>query len=486
MYMLLTRVGLKVLGLGVLAIQARLLFPEDFAILSIAMGAIAISDVLTNLQVGAALVRIPALSKEHLDSAFTLAVLRAIFTCALLVLASPFIASAMHEPRLEAVVLVLAVLPLVDGLRSPGLVNFERAIDFSRENYIRIFQSILSWCLLIALALHMGNYWALVWATVGSRIGATALSYFLAPMTPGLSLRHWRELIGFSGWQLGTGILWAFNQRFESFILGRMLGMPVLGNYEMGSNLSATATDEIANTLSRALYPGFAHVAGDKERLAASYVEAQAITFGIVAPLGAGLALVAAEFVRVVAGDRWLAAIPVVRVLAPLLALAALFSNFQPLMMALNKTRRMFLAPAIAIPVRLPLLAFGCLTYGLTGFLMARVADGLFYMALVTHLASRELPIRLQDYVEAAWRSCAAVATMIVGLLILNAVQMQLGYGGSPLAWLLVKTFVGGVIYLPMHYGLWCRCGRPKVGIEHRVAELLQKIRAGIWRRGMA
>ena len=86
-------------------------------------------------------------------------------TVAMLALIQPAM-SFFKEPRLAVIMLPLALLPLIGGFENVGIVEFRKQLSFDREFRFLLTSRILGTLAMIALALALRTYWALVAGTL--------------------------------------------------------------------------------------------------------------------------------------------------------------------------------------------------------------------------------------------------------------------------------------------------------------------------------
>lgn len=120
------RWSVRALNLVSIIVLARLLMPEDFGISALAVSYIAIVEGLTALPTSQALIRIRNAGRALYDTAWTLGILRGAGIALLMLASSLPVASLMDEPRLEMVIFVLALKPLVSGAKNPRFIDFEK------------------------------------------------------------------------------------------------------------------------------------------------------------------------------------------------------------------------------------------------------------------------------------------------------------------------------------------------------------------------
>jgi PST family polysaccharide transporter len=466
----------RLIALAGLTVLARLLSPQDYGIQALAMVVVAFTNVLTSVRIDDAIIRLGAVDDSHYRTAFTLSLLRGLLAGgAIFAFARP-VAGWMGEPAVGPVLEVLALLPVIAGLRNPRFVDFARRLNLSSEAVLTVSAELVLLVVSVVLALLWGNYWALVLGSVAAVGTSTVLSYALLPHRPRFGLRHWRMFLGFGGWLAGAHLLHFTNYRIDTVVVGSRLGSAALGQYNMGMQIASLSSQQLAAVFNRAIYVGLSHVNDDRERLRRAYRRAQATVLGVVLPIGVGSALLAREIVLVLAGAQWLEAIPVLQVLAPALAFGMVAAGTAAMLKVEGDTRAMFLREALNLAVRLPVLFLGLYAFGLIGVVWAHAFGRLFGTLTMLHLARRYTGEPIWGPVAAAWRSLAACALMVVAIFVLDSFLPAAGLdtlgNASNLA---IKVAVGAAVYVAVHLVLWLAQGRPD-GFEAVVFSIVQRL----------
>lgn len=450
------------LGLISTFILARLLLPADFGIVAMAMSVIAVIELATSFSFDAALVQKPKLRRDHYDSAWTMNVLVAVSCAAATIALAPAAASYYAEPRLTAVMGTLAIGWLAWGFENVGVVDFRRELNFRREFWFLASKRLISFAVTVAAALVFRSYWALVVGMVSGRVVGVLLSYAMHPFRPRPSLAASRELFSFSGWMLATNLVAAAVSRLPHFVLGRTYGAQALGAYTVGAEFAQIANSELAAPINRALFPGFSRLAERPEEFRRACVGATTVMLLLVLPASLGIAAVADPVVRVLLGDRWGAAVPVIQVLAISGALSAVVSNNASAYLAIGRPHLVTAILLCRLVVMVPLL-----------YVAARRGDfiAIAYAEMIAVVASllfsypvllRQLKLSPLDYLAALWRPlCASIA---MGLTVHAAITWIGTDGSAPGALIQLAAGVplGIALYVSLVFGLWIASGRPE------------------------
>lgn len=461
-WMVLFRVIDRPLGLISTFILARLLLPTDFGIVAMAMSVIAVIDLATSFNFDAALVQRQKLRREHYDSAWTLNVLVAVGCAAATIALAPAAASYYAEPRLMAVMVTLAVGWLAWGFENVGVVDFRRELDFRREFLFLASKRLISFTVTVAAALAFRSYWALVVGMVSGRIVSVVLSYAMHPFRPRPSFAASRELFSFSGWMLATNLLGAAVSRLPHFVLGRTYGAQALGAYTVGAEFAQIPHSELAAPINRALFPGFSRLADRPDEFRRACVAATAAMMLIVLPASVGIAAVAEPLVRVLLGERWGAAVPVIQVLAISGALSAIVSNNTSAYLAIGRPHLVTAIVLIRLLVMVPVLYVAAGRGEFIAIAYAEMIAVVVSLLFSYPVLLRQLKLSPLDYLAALWRPLCA--SIVMGLTV-HAVIVWIGTDGSALGalnQLAAGVPLGIVLYVSLVFGLWVSSGRPE------------------------
>jgi O-antigen/teichoic acid export membrane protein len=292
------------------------------------------------------------------------------------------------------------------------------------------------------------------------------------PFRPRWSLVRGREIFNFSKWLVLTNILTYARDRSDSLIVGKILGAATLGLYTVAHEIATMATSELVAPIRRALLPGYAKLAHDVGALRESFISGFALIMMIASPVAIGMGLVADPLVRLFLGDQWLAAIPMLQVLAIFGLLQISSSNIGPVFLALGRPRLVMIVTGLTVGIGIPLTIYATLRWGVTGTIWSLIATNVCAAIAWIVLAVRVIELSLSALFAAVWRTFAALAMMI---LIVRLVSESF-VGITDMAWLpiiLVSEIVSGAVaYIGAHLALWRLSGSPD-GSERQALDVV-------------
>lgn len=363
---------LRFIDLLATAIIARILVPEDFGIAALGITTLALLRTISELPVADSLVRLPEVTRDDLDTAFTLNVLRGLFVGALLCLASIMLPAIYDDPRLTGILLLLALAPVFQGLASPAMVHFTRALNFRPMTLTNIFGKLASFLVTVMLAWLTASYWAIIAGMVIAPLISSILTFFLAPHRPGFCLKGARGMLSFAGWITVSQIISSLNQQGDRYFIGGILGTASLGIYAMASTIANMMGTQLIGPLMQPLFAGMSQFSHDHERLGRALLRGQRYLAFLAFPFGAALGALAQPAVLVALGPGWSEAASLLTWLAPAVALQTISTPIHSVLLATGHTKVIAIREGIFFLVRLGPTVLGAIYGGLIGAVMVR------------------------------------------------------------------------------------------------------------------
>ncbi|WP_088330331.1 lipopolysaccharide biosynthesis protein [Lacimicrobium sp. SS2-24] len=467
-FMLITRIGIKSIGLISSIILARLLVPEDFGLVAIAMAIYAFIELFGALGLGTVLIQSQSDDRDDYNTAWTFKVLFGTISALAMLLAAPYVAQFYSDPRLEHVIYVIAFASILSGAANIGVVNFQKDMDFRKELKYQLMPKLISFVITLTLAFIYRNYWALVIGMVSNQFIILLFSYWMHPFRPRFGLKSFNKLFSFSRWLLLNNVLFYLNDKFSELIVGRVLSPSAVGIFAIGKEIAHLPTMEMAKPINKATFPVYSRFKDNFTELRKAYLNTVALTACLTMPAALGIALIAPLFVEVVLGDKWLPAAPLIQLLALSSMLTSITVNNGYIYMACGKPNIMFLInfirTAMFFAFFIPLLD----SNGIVGIGQARLVTTLIMLfgaqaAVVLFLKLKVLPL-----LAVFLRPTLACIVMGGSVLLIQRADWLPGQGLS----LLMQILAGGLSYTLMSMLLWRWQGYPE-GLERTVIERL-------------
>jgi len=471
-------------GIGLIStlILARMLVPADFGLVAMAMILNAALGLLVSFSFDVQLIQNPKAGREHFDTAWTFNVIfYSICGLALAGLAIPA-SHYYNEARLEDIMYVLALSFAIQGFSNIGTVKFQREMRFDKEFRFLLSKRLATLVVTIPLALIMRSYWALVLGQLAGSILSVGQSYVVSTYRPRLSLAARGEMFHASKWLIVNNVIQFVNNRAAQFILAHYTSPASMGVHAIATEIATLPTTELVAPINRAAFPGYAKAANDLDLLRDSFLKVISSIALLSIPAGVGIFSVADLLVPAALGWQWLAAIPLIQILAIHGVIKAVQTNITYIYLALNRPRLITIVWAVQavfmVAVLIPVVAH----FGVIGASWSYLATGIVMIPVNQGMVARCLNLGWLTFCRQLVRPFVASLVMAAVVYAIKS-QLVLHHGATfeyVLALLLCGA-VGALTYAATLYLLW-RLAKMPHGLERygfgRVEAVLDK--AGI------
>jgi len=425
------------------AIVARLLVPEDFAIVAAAGALAGVVGAIQESGLGSAVVQHTGDEERAATTGFLLNLAGASIALVVCLALTPWLAAFFQIDRPGALAVAFAPLWLRAWMNVP-LARLQKALDFRRCAIVEAVQVFAYPAATIPLAVAGTGPWALVLGQAVAAAAGAVAAWMLSGWRPAVRDFDWttgRSLLRFGRPLLWSTLLGMVNDRIDNWATGRMLGPAALGLYAMSFRLATLPRTGFTYVVSRVLFPAMTTLQGDERRLRDAFLKGLHWVAALAIPTTCGLALLAPEIVAVALGPRWTGSIAPLRVLAGFGLCAALAATTGDVFKATGRSALIFrigLVHSAVLWTGLALLTRYGLPYvalAVTGAAVVSSATA-FVCALATlHVGPRALARAL---------AAPAAGTLVMAVAVAAARALPLGSG---VVSLLVLTGLGAAVY---------------------------------------
>jgi O-antigen/teichoic acid export membrane protein len=435
--------------IAVAVILARLLTPHDYGVAAMVLVFASLVIIFSDLALGAALVQRERLSELDRSTVFwTSAAVGLGFTLLGVAVSGP-LAAFYGEPDVKPLFMALSLSFLVTALGTTQAALLNREMEFRSLELRMMAGTVVGGVVGIGAAASGYGAWAIIAQQVAIACASTILLWVFSPWRPSFafSLASLRRLSGFSANVFGTRVLFYLNRNADNLLIGRFLGSTALGVYAVAYNIMLAPLSRIAQPLVEVLFPAFSRMQDDRERMASVWLRANRLIAAITVPGMLGLIVVAPEFVHVVLGGHWSAAIPVIQILAWVGLLQSLQRLNSSVLQARDRTGVLLRYSVVVVLASLAAFAGG-LHWGIVGVAAAYAISSTLVEPYYTWLTARELGLSLLDFVRSLAGVLQAALAMVPVLIAMRALLVDQGFpAGARLAILIA---LGIAVFAPL------------------------------------
>jgi O-antigen/teichoic acid export membrane protein len=378
------------------------LTPAEVGLFSIALAAAMMVTILQDFGMTRYLAGHRALTREELRRCGGLSLLLSLGVAgAILLLAWPA-AQFYGEPRLTSILAMIAgSLVLTPWSALPNAL-LTRDLNFRGLFLVNVGGGVANSGSALVFAANGFSAESLAMAMVVQAIVRAAIAQWLRPCTIPLrpTLVGSAEALRFGGGSTVLAVSGALGVRTPDLIVGRMLGLHVVGLYSRSYGLAAQLHMLVVGAISSVFYPAFARLRDEGRPLGPQYERVVAGYGAIVWPAMALLAALATPVVLLLYGPVWQDAGP----LLVWMALAEICFIMLPMHMdlpiLLGQMRRLIGYNLVDTAASMGTLAIGA-SIGLEAAAMSRIAYGLIWLVIYGRF--------MQRLVGFAWRRMADI-----------------------------------------------------------------------------
>lgn len=444
-------------------ILARLLSPAEFGLAALAMALVVVIDTVLEVPVTQALVRLPVLDKSHLDTGFTLGVLRSSAIAAIFLVATWPYSMMNGNPLLVPVVAAMALGPIAKGFMSPAMVHFARALEFRPTFAIETISKLCAFAAAVAIVAAGGGYWAIVVNFVATAFVATVASYAVAPYRPAFSLSRLPDFAGFIGWFSSAQLVSALNWQFDRFLIGSAGNSAMLGRYAVASDIAVIPTQSIIGPALQPVMAAFSQISSNVDRMRTAFLKASRFAMLISLPVCVGLSLTADLVTAILLGAQWSDAAPYLSLLALSVIPIPYFQTLYSASLALDRPSVIFRLNAIDLCFRVVLISVGFYLLAAHGASIGRILVASVMAVFYVVEARRLFGLGPWQQLRNLWKVLTSAAVMAI---VVFWLRTGMPTSGLPVViQLIAVASAGAATYLATLFGLGMRialtAGRP-------------------------
>jgi lipopolysaccharide exporter len=462
----------SILQIGFTAIMARLLDPVAFGLIAMAGVILQFGSYFAKMGVGPALIQKKEIYDEDIRAAFTSGVLMGILFFVLVWVLAPLAIHIFDNERVIRIIRVMALSFIITGLNTTALNLLRRHLEFRSLAFTEILSYVLGYGLVgIILAYNGFGVWSLVAGALSQSALLAILSYHFSRHTISFIYRwkYYKPLYSF-GVRISVISFFEFlGSHLDTLAIGHFIGAISLGIYNRAFILVNLPAQYLTTSFSRVLFPSFSRVQKEIERLKKAYLSTIMVFSAILFPTCVGIAIVSQEIVLLVLGEKWIAAIPVLQILA-IATSFNLISHFGGVICDATATLNIKLLMQMIYVIILSSLFFMMKDFGIREFAMAlAIAEFIRFIAYL-FIVKRICGITGAEYAQAY--SSSIISTLTIGISIYSVAAFLRGFH-FPLLLLFTVEFIAGLgLLITMFlYG-------PQEGLRVRIREVLYDSRS--------
>ena len=307
------------LQLVFMAALARLIAPEAFGLMAIALVVVGFVEIFAQVGIGPSVVHKADLTPVHLRSAFVFSLTLGVVFFAAMWLAAPWIGQFYDRSELVEVLRVISLSFILSGA-----AVVPRSLLVKQMRFKQLFMSAVVAMLLGNWVLGLGLAWAGygVWAYVAALLGQNTIlgiCYWLFSPVPvgwrweGAALR---EMLGYGSRSTLFNVTTYAASKVDTLIVGRWgAGWTATGFYDRSVYLMGLPVTVLGKLSDSVLFSGLSALQADREKMRMTTTAAARLMSLAVFPGAVILVACAQDITVLFLGAAYLPAVPLVQIL---------------------------------------------------------------------------------------------------------------------------------------------------------------------------
>lgn len=370
-----SNIVLRLAGIAVTAVVARILSPDDFGVYAVALAVHVVVTSMAELGMASAIARSALEPEEIAGTVVSISIGVSLLLAALMATGAHLIADVLGVPEAAGPIRVLAISLALTGVFAVPGAQLTREFRQDRIFLATVAGFVPANVVLVVLAATTGGADAFAWSRVVGQLVMGAV--FVASLSRHYRPEWRRQMVGpllRFGLPLSMANLvnWSLLNA-DYLILGRLVDAAAVGVYMVAFSVANWATAVLGSVLNGVVVPAFGRVGDQRDRLSELLVSSCRLVALVTLPIGAVSAGLASDLIGTVFGRTWLDATPVLVVLAAygvLFSFSLLFAN---VLVATGATVRLLGVQVVWIVALVPAMVVGVRLDGLVGAAWAHV-----------------------------------------------------------------------------------------------------------------
>jgi PST family polysaccharide transporter len=319
----------------------RLLGPEQFGAVSLALFFASLAAPFSVLGIDSALIQKKNPGPASFSTHFVLRLILGLAVLLVALLLSPVLRRAYSSQAVVVnVFLILLLVNLLDATASTSGVVLRRDLRFGALAGLNLASSLAMTFIAPLLAYLGAGVWSLVAEqAIGPIIRWLGTHFLFRPWRPSLHF-DWQEArssLKFGFHLLNSNLLGILLDRFDDFWIGTALGPTALGYYSRAYELAQYPERVLATPITNVYFSAYSALQEDKAALSRAFFRSSSFLVRAGLLLAVLLIVSAREITLILFGTAWLPIVPVFRLMLVYIILNPFYVNLSYLIIGVGR-----------------------------------------------------------------------------------------------------------------------------------------------------
>ena len=310
------RILAQLVAFIVSVVLARILDPNVYGTVALITVFTTLLQVFVDSGLGNALIQKKDADDADFSTVFYTNIIFCTFLYGLVFVCAPLIAGFYNDMSMAPYIRVLGLTVLISGVKNVQQAYVSRNMLFRKFFFSTLGGTITAGIVGVLMALNGAGVWALVAQQVINLSIDTLILWITVRWRPTnvFSFEKLKGLFSF-GWKLlVSSLIDTVYRDIRQLIIGKFYTTSELAYYNEGEKLPNLIITNINTSIDSVLFPVMSNVQGDRAHVKRMMRRSIQTSTYIMAPLMMGLVFVGEPLVRLLLTEKWLPAVPYLRI----------------------------------------------------------------------------------------------------------------------------------------------------------------------------
>lgn len=423
-------------------VLARLLMPEAYGVVALALVILNVLQTVNEVGFGAALMQ--KLDRDELDfsSVFVMNMVMGVSLYAILFFTAPLLENLFNVEGLSVVTRWIGLNLIITSFVVVQRTKLFIAVDFKTMAKASLCGAIISGIAGVVYAYNGGGVMALVVQSLLSNLVTTVIIWLQSKWRPSLRF-SWERFVKLFNYAykliLARFVNTVFNEVYSA-VVGAFYSPAQLGLFNRAKSFETMSSNNITQIVQRVSVPVMCEKQEDYKELGQSLIYFIRNTAFFVFPLLFGLLVLADPLIRVLLTDKWEGAIWILQVLCPV-GMLYVFSTFNlTIFNATGRTDWALKCETIKKIVDIAIIV-GAVSISFEALVWSQVVIAVFELVVNLWYTKKQIGLGYLEQFRSVARVfiCSVLMALIVGI-VASLIEIEL-------LKLIIGVFVGVIVY---------------------------------------
>lgn len=438
-----------------LIVLARLLSPDDIGVFGIVLVLLSMLETFSKTGFNQALIHKKSKDSSYLDIAWTIGLIRGFALAVILFFIAGPASNYFNSPESMNIIRVITIVVILQSFTNVAVIYFEKDLQFHKYFQYRFSSTIADMVVAIVAVVILRNVWALALGLIAGNMVQLVMSYVISPYRPRIRFEREkaRELFRFGKWIFISGSLVFLITDADDLFVGKILGVAMLGYYQLAYKISNISATEVSSVISRLSFPVYARLQNDMTRLKKAFIKILQFTTFLSFPIAGAVIAFGYDFTKIFLGDKWLPMVPAMMVLAVWGAIRSVGATSGAFFKGIGRpdiSTKMYI---IQVAIILGLIYYFSIMWGILGTSFAILISAVVMNAIRNQLIIMRLKCRSWDYYKViVFAAIISVIPMSAILVLSNFVFLKVNIFYLILKAVIFLVIFAGITFLANRY----------------------------------